>query len=566
MDGQTVAGSGSRAAGKNDPLYQAGVGDSGRPGQVVLQWTVTPVNRLEKAEGDQQQTDPDQDFPNLLRARAFVEEQPMPRAAVTFTVVSGGASFNGATQAKVVADVNGYATAPVLTAGQAAGPVRVVAASGNAQTEFLLTIASATQYEVEPGGPPDVGLVPGGAAVGYPGVVVEKTGAAPLGEQEVTVELPAGKGLQWGSAGQPDYQLSVLDGGVYPGTLSPDGLTLTFKGVNLDVPEGLMKVLYVCVSAAPEAAAGYTALTFTVGGKASDSTPVLIGTPVVGPPFSASPGGPPEDLLEPAGAVRYPGVKLTKVDDGPVSPLTVTVRLPQDTQLLWGKPGAPDHQLTVHDLQTGTNTVYTGTLSDDGQSLTFTNVDPRLPAPGAESLMWVGVSAAADAAPAYTSLVFSLDDQECASTPVKVEPAPVFVVEPGGPPDVTLVQGEPAPGYPGVRVRNTSSSTLHADMAVTVALPAGSGLSFVAEAGADYQLTVNSPVSGEVQYTGNLSDDQQSLTFDKVRLDVTAGETVELWVAVRAAQSSPAGPAELTFTVNSSTSSSTPIDIVAPAG
>ncbi len=73
-------------------------------------------------------------------------------------------------------------------------------------------------------------------------------------------------------------------------------------------------------------------------------------------------------------------------------------------------------------------------------------------------------------------------------------------------------------------------------------------------------------MSGEVQYTGNLSDDQQSLTFDKVRLDVTAGETVELWVAVRAAQSSPAGPAELTFTVNSSTSSSTPIDIVAPAG
>jgi hypothetical protein len=43
--GRTTAGSGQKTAGKSDPLHQAGVGDAGQPGQVVLQWddfTVAP--------------------------------------------------------------------------------------------------------------------------------------------------------------------------------------------------------------------------------------------------------------------------------------------------------------------------------------------------------------------------------------------------------------------------------------------------------------------------------------------------------------------------------------------
>ncbi|MBZ6476271.1 hypothetical protein [Streptomyces griseocarneus] len=36
--GETIPGSGTSAARKNDPLYQAGIGDAGKPGQVLLQW------------------------------------------------------------------------------------------------------------------------------------------------------------------------------------------------------------------------------------------------------------------------------------------------------------------------------------------------------------------------------------------------------------------------------------------------------------------------------------------------------------------------------------------------
>ncbi|KAK1177946.1 hypothetical protein B7755_007140 [Streptomyces sp. NBS 14/10] len=54
--GVTIAGSGSSAAGKSDPLYQAGIGDGGRyggvaaqPGQVVLQWKA-PVFTVAQAD------------------------------------------------------------------------------------------------------------------------------------------------------------------------------------------------------------------------------------------------------------------------------------------------------------------------------------------------------------------------------------------------------------------------------------------------------------------------------------------------------------------------------------
>ncbi|MGW1616330.1 hypothetical protein ACWCQZ_44175 [Streptomyces sp. NPDC002285] len=445
------------------------------------------------------------------------------------------------------------------------GPVTVTAVQATAddtspEARRTFIVIAPARYEVVPGGPPDVVLVPGGP-IGYPGVVVVNTGGAPVGERTVMVELPPGKGLQWGAGGLPDYQFTVLDGGgPYQGTPSSDGRTLTFEGVDLDVPADSRKVMWVGVSATPDALPGYTTLHFTVGGQAANSTPVRIGSSVVNPPFSAEPGGPPEVLLEQGGPNGYPGVKLTNNGDEPVPPLTVTVRLPQDSQVSWGQPGLPDHQLTVLDAQ-GTTRAYAGTLSDDGQSLTFDGVDLHIPGLGSQSVMWVGVSATDDAPLAYTSLLFSVGDQQSASTPVIVVPPPVYGVEPGGPPDVTLAQGGPT-GYPGVRVRNTGNAPLLTDTKVTVALPADRGLSFVAEGGVDHLLTVWSPALGEAHYAGRISEDQQLLTVDKARLNVPVEGTAMLWVAVRAAQDAPLGPTTLTFTADGNALSSTPVNVI----
>ncbi|MFB7909911.1 hypothetical protein ACFC1T_26090, partial [Kitasatospora sp. NPDC056076] len=458
-------------------------------------------------------------------------------------------------------DASGYVSAPVLTAGQTPGPVRVTATTGTVSTEFSLTVVAPVQYAVVPGGPPDVILEPGGGA-GYPGVVVVNTGAVPIGKQTVTVRLPADKALQWGTAALPDYQLTILDGGVYPGSLSDDGHTLTFVDVDLDVPDRDQKVLWVGVSAAPDAPAGYTVLGFTVGSHACDSTPLRVCTPVIGPPFSAVPGGPPEVLLVLGGATGYPGVKLTNDGAGPVDALTVTVTLPQDTGLQWGQADLPDHQLTVLDAA-GNSTAYPGTLSDDGQTLTFFGVDPLLPTPGSQSILWVGVSAAEDAGQVYTSLVFSLDGRQCPSTAVIVVPTPVFTLEPGGPPDVALVPGGPA-GHPGVRVRNTGDSPLLADVAVTAAVPAGAGQFFAEQEAGGHLLTLRCPGAEDVHYTGRLSEDRQQLTADKVRLNVPAEAAVALEVAVGALPDAPAGPTALAFTVDSATSGSTPVQTLPP--
>ncbi|MFE7443365.1 hypothetical protein ACFU7X_23255 [Streptomyces chartreusis] len=352
-----------------------------------------------------------------------------PRPTILGTGVPGAMltlSYPGGAPISVQIPANGqWSVTPA--SDLAAGPVTLTAVQATTdgsspQARRTFTVVAPASYEVAPGGPPDVLLTPGGPA-GYPGVVVTNTGEATIGERTVTVVLPAGTGLQWGVAGRPDHQLTVLDVGVYPGALSPDGSTLTFDGVNLNAPANGQNVLWVGVSATADALPGDTALHFTVGDHASTSTPVRISGSVISPPVSVEPGGPPDVLLEQGGPTGYPGVKLANNGNAPVAPLTVTVALPQDTQLRWGQPGDPDHQLTVLDAQ-GTTTVYVGALSDDGQSLTFEGVDPRLSGLGSSSVLWVAVSAAADAAPVSTSLLFSVGDQASGSTPVNVLPAP----------------------------------------------------------------------------------------------------------------------------------------------
>ncbi|MFI0776147.1 hypothetical protein [Streptomyces sp. NPDC021212] len=305
--GRTVAGNGTSAGGKDDPLYQSPAGDAGNRGQVVLQWA-------------------------------------------EFTVV--------------------------------------------------------------PGGPPDVELRQGGP-VGYPGVRVE-AGVA-IDPVSVMVALPGGRGLLFGTQTLADYQLTLqsADGQTtsYMGTLSADGTSLVFTNVDLELPG--TTVMWVAVSAGHDAPLGATALTFTIGGKTSPSTTV-----VVTPGFSVSPGGAPV-TAEQGGWPVYPGVEVRNNGSQAIPRQTVTAKLPAGADMLWGTQDNPDHQLTVWDAG-GNTTVYMGTISDDGQTLTFTDVDLAIPNAGSTSVMWVCVSAADDTPAGPTSVEFTVGDRNSPSTTINV--------------------------------------------------------------------------------------------------------------------------------------------------
>ncbi|MGW2368505.1 hypothetical protein ACWCZ5_23355 [Streptomyces sp. NPDC001667] len=410
---------GGIAAGSNNPDYRPGVGNGGGSrtngghGQVVLQWQVA-VGLLQVVSGDGQTTEPSEQFavPLVVKACSSDGTTPIPGTVVTFTVTEGEASFPGGGQSvSVTANGNGLATAPALTAGASQGPVKVTAQAGGVQAVFSLNVTPA--FEVVPGGPPDVRLVQGGAAR-YPGVRVRAAnGTGPIGPKKVVVRLPAGRGLRWGTEGLPDYQLTVFGGAVYQGQLSADLMTLTFDDVDLDGAPGPEKVLWVAVSAGHDAPLGATSLTFTVGGKSSPSTPI-----VVTPGVTVSPGGSPVTAAR-GGAPVYPGVQVRNNGAHGIPPQTVTATLPNAGGMVFGAPGSPDHQLTVMNAA-GNATVYVGTLSADGQSLTFSGVDLGIPGDGAESVMWVCVSASPTSPLGPTTVAFSIGGRTSPSTIINV--------------------------------------------------------------------------------------------------------------------------------------------------
>jgi hypothetical protein len=89
------------------------------------------------------------------------------------------------------------------------------------------------------------------------------------------VTLPAGADMRFGTLDNPDHQLTVLGRGVYPGSLSADGRSLTFTDVDLAIPgNGSQAILYVCISAAADTPTGPTSVQFTVGGRISPSTAI----------------------------------------------------------------------------------------------------------------------------------------------------------------------------------------------------------------------------------------------------------------------------------------------------
>ncbi|MEU2402344.1 hypothetical protein ABZ767_20565 [Streptomyces pseudogriseolus] len=306
-EGRTVPGNGTRAGGKDDPLYQSPVGDAGNRGQVVLQWS---------------------------------------------------------------------------------------------------------EFTVTPGGPLDVQVRQGGAA-GYPGVRV--AGDTAFGPVSVTVTLPDGRGLLFGTSTLADYQLTVLNAAGettrYSGGLSEDGSSLIFSNVDLQLPG--TTVMWVGVGAGHDAPLGASSLTFTVGGRDSRSTTI-----VVTPAFTVSPGEG-RVQVERAGAPMYPGVQVRN-NGSPAIPLqTVTATLPPGAAMRFGTETNPDHQLTVW-TGAGSPVVYRGSISDDGQELVFTDVDLSIPTSGSRSVMWVCVSAS-DATPTGpTSVAFTIGDHTSPSTPIDV--------------------------------------------------------------------------------------------------------------------------------------------------
>ena len=210
--------------------------------------------------------------------------------------------------------------------------------------------------------------------------------------------------------------------------------------------------------------------------------------------FTVTSGGPPDVELTRGGPSGYPGVRVAS--EVTFEPVTVTVALPADRGLLFGAHTLADHQLTVQNADHET-TQYPGTLSEDGTSLVFSNVDLQLPG---TTTMWVGVCAGHDAPLGATNLTFAVGGKTSPSTTIVVGPG--FAVSPGGAP-VTAERGGQRPVYPGVEVRNTGTETIPLQT-VTATLPADAAMQFGTEGNPDHQLTVW-PVGGSTTvYAGSL--------------------------------------------------------------
>ncbi|GAA3169932.1 MULTISPECIES: SMP-30/gluconolactonase/LRE family protein [Streptomyces] len=275
--------------------------------------------------------------------------------------------------------------------------------------------------------------------------------------------------------------------------------------------------------------------------------------------FTVSPGGPPDVTLTAGCGTGYPGVRLEARTRGPFAPQNVSVTLPPGQGLEFVAEAGARYQLTVRDACTR-ETHYYGTLSPDGQQLTFSGVDLALSGKGKTSSAWVAVKAPAGTQPADTHLTFDVGGRTSRSTPVHIVVSGRFSVSPGGPPDVTLTAGGP-PGYPGVRFRALDDAPVPAKD-VSVTLPPGQGLEFVPESGTRYRLTVQDPGGHETFHDATLSDDGRQLRATSVDLALSGKDSVSLaWIAVKAPAGARPDKTSLTFAVDTLTSPSTTVRI-----
>ncbi|NUQ34132.1 MAG: choice-of-anchor D domain-containing protein, partial [Planctomycetaceae bacterium] len=112
---------------------------------IAITVTTTPSTVI-AASGSGQTAAVGEDFTSPLRAQVVnVNCDPVAGETVTFTVTGGAANFAGASFTAAITDLGGYATAPSLTAGPAAGAVTVTASVfGGSSDDFNLVSGSAT--------------------------------------------------------------------------------------------------------------------------------------------------------------------------------------------------------------------------------------------------------------------------------------------------------------------------------------------------------------------------------------------------------------------------------------
>ncbi|WP_171162091.1 hypothetical protein [Streptomyces sp. I05A-00742] len=467
---------------------------------------------------------------------------------LTFTNVAPGLSGTGSTSKAWVA-VKATDTAPL-------GDTRLTYRIGP-RTQNSTTVRVTEWLSLLPGGPPDVTLTRAGDT-GRPGVQL-RADANAVALQTVYVDLPHGKGLQFVAEANSVYQLSVQSssGTVtrYNGTLSATGQTLTFTNVAPGLSgTGSTSKAWVAVKATDTAPLGDTRLTYRIGPRTQNSALIHVVEW-----FSVLPGGPPDVTLTRAGETRYPGVQLRADAAGSGSRRTVRVDLLPGRGLRFVEEGGPGYQLTVQG-PSGGPVQYTGTLSADGQSLTFTDVALALSGNGSLSSAWVAVKASADSTLGDTQLNFRVGERPGSSTPIRV--TEWFSVLPGGPPDVTLPRtGETR--YPGVQLRADTDGAPGSRRTIRVTLPPGKELRFVEEAFPGHQLTVQDASGNTQHHPGTLSADGQTLTFVDVALALSgSGSTAVAWVAVKASADSPLGDSRLNFLVGDRPQDSTPIHVV----
>lgn len=130
-------------------------------------------------------------------------------------------------------------------------------------------------------------------------------------------------------------------------------------------------------------------------------------------PFSVYEGG--SVILTRAGDIGYPGVMVRAGRGGAAPRQTVRVTLPRDKGLRFVAEGNPGYRLTVEN-----GDQYNGTLSADGQLLTFENVGLPLPEQGSTSLIWVAVKASGSASRGDTRLSFRVGDATSPSSSITV--------------------------------------------------------------------------------------------------------------------------------------------------
>ncbi|MFE9022237.1 hypothetical protein ACFYNL_27250 [Streptomyces sp. NPDC007808] len=138
--------------------------------------------------------------------------------------------------------------------------------------------------------------------------------------------------------------------------------------------------------------------------------------------FTVSPGGPPDVTLTPGGGVGYPGVRLQAMAGETFPDQTVRVSLPRDKKLKFVAESGSTYLLTVQNSQ-GTMQHHPGSLSADGQTLTFRHVGLLLTGAGREASMWVAVQATGSAPQGTTRLTFQVGGQTSPSSAIHVVPA-----------------------------------------------------------------------------------------------------------------------------------------------